>query len=246
MERERTRDAPDSGSSGLRHTEPPFMSGRPDERGPQLMAATAERKRRLRAELRARLAAVGPDEADLAGRAALVHLEADAVWRGARRIGLFASADGEPATRAIFEAALTAGLDVLMPRCLDVTEMVFAPVSDWDALEPGRYGLREPAAPAVHDVWEPGDLVLVPGLGFDERGGRLGRGAGHFDRFFATTGHGAPWLLGFGFALQLEREIPMEGHDRRLDGVLTERGLVWGPGQRGAAGAREHDPSSTS
>lgn len=186
-------------------------------------------KRRLRDELRARRAHIDSDESEAAGRAALTFLTHDDAWSAARRIGLFASTQGEPSTRSIFEAAVRAGRDVLFPRCLSAGEMAFAPASSWDELEVGRYGLLEPTCPIVHDVWRRGDLVLVPGLGFDDRGGRLGRGVGHYDRCFARRSGRVPWLIGFGFAFQLISEVPMEHHDRLLDGVLTEQGLVWRP-----------------
>jgi len=191
-----------------------------------------EAKRRLRVELAERCARVEIDAADRAGRAALSALEHDARFRAAASIAAFAATAGEPVTRPLVEAVLDRGGCMLMPRCTSASAMELAPIAAWDDLQPGRYGLREPTAPAWTGAWRSGDLVLVPGLAFDERGGRLGRGAGYYDRFFGDAAHGMPWLVGFGFSFQLVDEVPMDVHDRHLDGVLTEAGLVWRAGAR--------------
>lgn len=72
--------------------------------------------------------------------------------------------------------------------------------------------------------------ALVPGLGFDRSGGRLGRGRGYYDRFLAETdtkrkAHGLRPLLkiGIGFHEQVVEELPCEMHDVKLDAVLTDR-----------------------
>jgi 5-formyltetrahydrofolate cyclo-ligase len=186
-----------------------------------------QQKRALRATQASVARAVDRAEARRAGEAATRVLEADSRWRASARIGLFASARGEPDTRPLFEAALASGREVLLPRCHSRSRMEFARVVAWDELRPGRYGLLEPTREVAAATWASGDLVIVPGLAFDRRGGRLGRGAGHYDRSFGAAPEGAPWLLGLGFRFQLVGEVPMEEHDRRLDGVLAGDELVW-------------------
>jgi 5-formyltetrahydrofolate cyclo-ligase len=75
-------------------------------------------------------------------------------------------------------------------------------------------------------------LVLVPLLGFDATGQRLGWGKGYYDRYLAhrlTTATATvprPRAVGIAFAGQQVARIPSEPHDQRLDLVLTERGPV--------------------
>ena len=82
----------------------------------------------------------------------------------------------------------------------------------------GRFGIREPGSgsPAIslHRI----DLVLVPGLAFDERGNRLGRGRGDYDRLLEGV---RAIKCGVGFDSQLHAEIPVEPHDILLDCILT-------------------------
>lgn len=90
-------------------------------------------------------------------------------------------------------------------------------------LEATRMGLREPpeSAPVVEPAAMQG--ALVPGIAFDRRGGRLGRGRGHYDRFLVSLRGlkvGTVWSYG------LVKEVPLEQHDMKVDAVATENELV--------------------
>ncbi len=116
--------------------------------------------------------------------------------------------------------------------CLPVVQtdgtLRFGPWRAGDPLEPNRYGIPEPTlaseATLAADAMQ---LVLLPLLGFDLRGGRLGMGGGYYDRSFGfRQGKAAPpSLVGVGFACQELPELPAEPWDVRLDAVLTERGF---------------------
>ena len=68
------------------------------------------------------------------------------------------------------------------------------------------------------------DLILIPGLAFDERGGRVGRGRGFYDRFL--DGKNA-FKLGMAFETQiLRKKLALEPHDKLLDGLITEERLL--------------------
>lgn len=98
---------------------------------------------------------------------------------------------------------------------------------DWQPdqpLEDGPHGTRQPAATAESFIPE---VVLVPLLGFDAQGHRLGYGGGYYDRTIAhlrATCDKPPLFVGLAFAAQEVPEIPSEEHDTRLNGVLTEHG----------------------
>lgn len=81
--------------------------------------------------------------------------------------------------------------------------------------------LREPVGGAPASVAEI-DLVVVPGLGFDLRGYRLGRGAGFYDRFLAHRDYAAT-SCALGLEEQILEELPYEPQDRRVDMLVTDR-----------------------
>ena len=97
----------------------------------------------------------------------------------------------------------------------------------WDTrspLEPDAFGI--PSPPLWADAVLP-DLVIAPLLGFDRRGGRIGQGAGHYDRALAGLRRAKPvFVLGLAYAGQELDEIPMEPHDQRLDAILTETEFI--------------------
>jgi 5-formyltetrahydrofolate cyclo-ligase len=84
-----------------------------------------------------------------------------------------------------------------------------------------RYGLRNPSGTEIMDVAQI-DMVVVPGLGFDESGDRLGRGAGFYDRFLAS--HNFKGIrCGLAFEDQLMASVPIDEHDMRLDMLVTDQ-----------------------
>jgi 5-formyltetrahydrofolate cyclo-ligase len=97
----------------------------------------------------------------------------------------------------------------------------------------GRWGVPEPD-PTRTALWElsnPPDIVLVPGLAFNEHGGRLGYGGGYYDQLYAklqVDGDPSSLWVGFAFANQIvEAALPLEPHDLRLQALATDEGIRW-------------------
>jgi 5-formyltetrahydrofolate cyclo-ligase len=87
-------------------------------------------------------------------------------------------------------------------------------------LQRGAYGIAEPSKRLPLVFTDEIDLFLCPGLGFDTRGGRIGRGKGFYDKALAEARKGAI-RLGICFGYQLVNEVAMESHDIRMDGVIA-------------------------
>lgn len=84
----------------------------------------------------------------------------------------------------------------------------------------GAYGILEPTISQPLVFTDEIDLFLCPGLGFDTRGGRIGRGKGFYDKVLAEA-RGDAIRLGICFAHQLVNEVVMDNHDIRMDGVIA-------------------------
>ena len=84
----------------------------------------------------------------------------------------------------------------------------------------GAYGILEPTISQPLVFTDEIDLFLCPGLGFDTRGGRIGRGKGFYDKVLAEAREDAI-RLGICFAHQLVNEVVMDNHDIRMDGVIA-------------------------
>ena len=87
-------------------------------------------------------------------------------------------------------------------------------------LRPGWKGIREPATPRREVPAEELDALVVPGLGFDAAGRRLGYGGGHFDRLLTTIRADAV-TVGVALDEQVVDRVPTEPHDRRVDWLVT-------------------------
>jgi len=126
--------------------------------------------------------------------------------------------DARPALLHLKDLGHAVGLPVSGPRG---TPLLFR---DWDPEAPmaaGRYGIQEPAEGRA--VLRP-SLLLVPLLAFDRSGHRLGYGAGYYDRTLdGLRAGGAVLAVGVAFAAQEMPAVPVDGHDERLDWIVTER-----------------------
>jgi 5-formyltetrahydrofolate cyclo-ligase len=156
-------------------------------------------------------------------------------WSGARTVLLYVTAfDDEIGTGPMLAIALDAGRRVVLPR-VDRSEhrlrlhAVRDPRRD---LTSGVLGIPEPSATLPEVPAEAIDWALIPGVAFDERGYRLGRGAGFYDRLLPSMRPDCPcWALCLG--PQLVPGLPVEPHDVPLDGVNAPHRAIRGPGRTG-------------
>lgn len=147
-------------------------------------------------------------------------------YRKAKRLLCYAAIDGEVQTRPILEKALSDGKEVFVPVVTDRARrtMVAAQVKDLekDLAHRGHYGIPHPLRLSSKRIsLRSLDLILLPGVAFDRRGNRLGRGGGYFDRFLAALPDGAP-RIGLAFKFQLVERLPVETHDVPVSRVITE------------------------
>jgi 5-formyltetrahydrofolate cyclo-ligase len=122
-------------------------------------------------------------------------------------------------------AALAArGHPILLPRVAGPDQpLQFRLWRDGDPLRRSAAGICEPLADAPEQAPE---AVLVPLLGFDSAGFRLGYGGGYYDRSLAALRARGPVVaIGIAFAGQEVEALPREPHDEALDAVVTERGV---------------------
>lgn len=181
----------------------------------------------LRAEARARLRAISPAERDAAAAAIARRIWTVPEIASARSLLLYASLPEEVPTDEVAREASRRGVAIIYPRCLpEMRAMTLHVLGDVDGLSAtGSYGIREPdpscALVEVRDI----DAALVPGLAWDRAGGRLGRGAGYYDRLFADPAWRG-FRCGTYFAVQEIPGLPADPWDAPLDAVVTEREVV--------------------
>lgn len=184
-------------------------------------------KQEERARARARLRALTPAERARAGEEIARRVWTVPEVAAARVLLLYASLPDEVPTDAIAEEARRRGVVVTYPRCLPATrEMALHRVGHGrDLRDSGSYGIREPDPACVPvDVSEI-EAALLPGLAWDRRGTRLGRGAGYYDRLLSHPRWNG-FRCGLFFAAQQSPSLPADPWDAPLDAVVTEREVV--------------------
>jgi len=178
----------------------------------------------LRARLRAARRAIGAADRLEAAAAVDRALRRLGLPRPRTRIAAYQAMDGEIDPSLALHRALALGCELHFPVITSVRHprMHFAPLTD--------AGVPAAAGKACNARWL--DLVLVPLVGFDREGNRLGMGAGFYDRRFAFLRHRNAWrrplLVGLAFEAQRLDRLPPMPHDVPLWGVVTER-AVYGP-----------------
>ena len=142
-------------------------------------------------------------------------------FREASVVMLYRAVRGEMNLDALPERPEAAGKLFVYPRCVDREKMTAMIPTGW---EPGAFGIPEPAEGSETVPPERIGLVICPGTAFDEMGGRLGMGAGYYDRFLPKCVN-AVFLMA-AFSAQCAEELPLDETDVRMDLIATEDGIL--------------------
>ena len=140
----------------------------------------------------------------------------------------------EARTRHALPGTLAGDKRIVIPYCVD-GELELFHLESMDELEIGMYKILEPRAELRGveskqvDV-KALDLILVPGVAFDARGGRTGHGKGYYDKLLENARLETP-LISLAFECQMFDEIPMQDHDIYMDKVVTEQQVYEGVGR---------------
>ncbi|MBU0902763.1 5-formyltetrahydrofolate cyclo-ligase [Pseudomonas spirodelae] len=195
-----------------------------------MLDTTALSRAQLRRHLRAQRRALSPRAQRQAAHGLYKQLAQHPLFRRARQIALYLPNDGEIDPRPLLRAAQKRGkatyLPVLSPW--PQSKMVFQRVRADQPLRKNRFGIYEPQRNCKQQrkVWAL-DLVLMPLVGFDHHGARLGMGGGFYDRSLAYLSLRKNWhkptLLGLAHECQLVERLAMASWDVPLQGTVTDK-----------------------
>ena len=195
----------------------------------------AAQKKALRAEIRARLAAIDGPQIEGKSQTLADLLFETPWWTAAEWVFVYIPMGGEVDTRYIVSRAYRDRKKVAIPRMEGEDLAFYFYDGQTQNLLPNQFGILEPdPAWKLVDPSSPTGkrlLVLTPGLAFDRRGRRLGRGKGFYDRFLRGLRAAHPpesdsWAVGLAFNEQLVDRVPVSGHDELLEGIVTDREVI--------------------
>ena len=146
------------------------------------------------------------------------------------RVAGYWASNGELPLNLVMPPLAARNQQFLLPLVGMDKQLLFAPWQFGEAVQPNRYGIPEPVTPSEWFTPEQLDLVLVPLVGFDRRGQRLGYGGGYYDRSFAflkqQSRPATPLLVGIGYAFQQLDAIDAQAWDIPLDFIATDQELI--------------------
>jgi len=157
-----------------------------------------------------------------------------AEYHSANTVMFYVDVRDEVRTRQALPAALASGKRIVVPYCVDGELELFL-LQNMEELELGMYRILEPKnelRTIEAKRLQPADLdlVMVPGVAFDQNGGRTGHGKGYYDKLLQHARLDAP-LIALAFECQMFEKIPAESHDIYMDKVVTEDAVYSGKGR---------------
>lgn len=151
-------------------------------------------------------------------------------YRDAKNIFIYISYDSEINTKEIINKALKDYKKIYVPRTEFKTRLMDAvEIVSLDNLIESEYGILEPSVEEPHINPNELDLIVVPGVAFDRNGGRIGYGAGFYDRYFKKINKDnmkkiAKIALAYDF--QILDNIPMNEQDVPVNYIITEKEFI--------------------
>lgn len=188
-----------------------------------------DNRKHLRQQLRQARRALSPHLQLQAAQKVALRLCRHPWLRQAQNVAAYLAADGELNPAPIIKWSLARGQQIYLPCLTKRTGLLaFRPWRAQARTQANAFGILEPAAGAAVEI-DTLDVILVPLVGFDRRGNRLGMGGGYYDRTLARLASRSNLkLVGLAHSLQEVKELPRASWDIPLDLVATEHELIYG------------------
>jgi 5-formyltetrahydrofolate cyclo-ligase len=149
-------------------------------------------------------------------------------YQQSEKIMLYISTKSEVQTQRIIESAQKDNKSIYIPLIIpEQHDLIPSLVIDFEKeIALGNLGIYQPRK-EFHRLFPPSilDLVIVPGLAFNQQGHRLGRGGGYYDRFLKKLPVQA-YSIALAFEMQMIEQIPLEENDMPVDCIITEKRII--------------------
>jgi 5-formyltetrahydrofolate cyclo-ligase len=139
-------------------------------------------------------------------------------------VALYCSVNNEVSTERVISHSLSVGKTLFLPA-VEGDEMLFRKMSAREDLVVGRFGIKQPASCCTAADPDNIELIVVPGVGFDCSGQRIGYGKGYYDRALHRL-EGKGVLTAFCYDFQVIDSLAGEPHDVKMDRIITEQRLI--------------------
>ncbi len=194
---------------------------------PPHLNTSLQARRKLRDALRARRRALSAARQGLAAQKLAIRLGRHPWVRKANHLALYWPADGEISPLPLLRSLQRRGKTVYLPA-LNASHkaLSFRRYRQGDPLRRNRYGIPEPQTTGGEVPVTRLDTLLMPLVGFDERGNRLGMGGGFYDRTLAKLKTRRPRLIGLAHRTQQVARLQVESWDVPLHAIATDHRFI--------------------
>lgn len=176
-----------------------------------------DRKKLIRKDIRSKKSTFSLEEKKKKSVRVLEKLEDLNEFKNSNTVMLYWSMDDEVHTHD-FIASYAKGKRIILPS-VNGDDLVLKEYLGYDSLVEGEgFGILEPGG-SVFENPQDIDLIVVPGVAFDKKNNRMGRGRGYYDKFLEST---KAYKVGICFDFQLLDEVPTDEHDILMDCVISE------------------------
>jgi 5-formyltetrahydrofolate cyclo-ligase len=185
-----------------------------------------ESKTALRVALLSQRNSLSTEKADSWSRSIQARLLEAPLYQSASAIALYSSVQNEAATEKIRDHSLRSGKRVVYPRLVPNRSLEFVEIESATELVRGKTGIAEPVGDKVLSYSGELDLLLiVPGVAFDPKGNRLGRGQAWYDRVIRQWGSRAT-PVGLAYEFQIIDRVPVDPWDEKVLFISTQERFI--------------------
>ncbi|WNO08841.1 5-formyltetrahydrofolate cyclo-ligase [Teredinibacter sp. KSP-S5-2] len=186
-------------------------------------------KSHLRQKIRAQRNALSPLKQQIHAKKITKKIVGSGLLRHAKKVAVYLAADGEINTDEIISLCNKNKIKVFLPCIQADKTLLFRQLGKHKTLKKNRFGILEPHISQPQCAIQQLDIIFMPLVAFDRRGNRLGMGGGFYDRTLASDRMRHKYqtkFVGLAHAIQ-EIELQPSEWDVSLDGVVTEREVIW-------------------
>jgi len=147
-------------------------------------------------------------------------------FKNASSILFYISYGNEVFTHDMIKECLKNKKNVIVPITdVDNRKLILSKLENWKELIKGAYNILEPKEEKIKEVSIFDiDLIIVPGVGFDEQGCRIGHGVGYYDGLLKDATNSLH--VGLAFEKLIVEQVPIESHDMPVDKIVTEERMI--------------------
>lgn len=146
------------------------------------------------------------------------------IYKRARGIFIYIGFGSEINTKIIIQDALNAGKEVYVPKVIK-KDMILIKIDSLENLVTSSYGILEPIGDKSDFNVNKLDLIIMPGVAFDEMCNRLGYGGGYYDKFLDQNNIECK-KVALAYELQVLDKLQVEEHDIKVDSIITEKRII--------------------